>query len=508
MNVAVIIVNNDRPDLTHNLVENLKNQSILPKIYVVEMGNNKLKKNGKFERIDMSNDGDFKGKCFGHNVGLNYVFKSKNKYDYYCFLMNDLVIDDNNALKKMITIMEKNKNIGIISPTEEQGNYAAAASKPQKGKNFHLVSTTDYLFLLIPERVIKEFGFLNPDFKFSWGAIHEYAYKLYSNNYKVAYCDIVQMKHLGGTTYGKVKNVISRGEYIIKASQFASRYFVENYGKNWDKDFSNSLPKNDVIVDMFSQHRRFWEKKLAQNERRIYSDKSLNPWYYPVIIDGKQVIAGIGSNQSNEELISRTNYRQKLLVDELSKYYDFNNTTLLDLASNCAYWSARYLEKGAKSLVAVEGRFDYIKQGELYYSSNKFTDNYKFIHSNVDSPDLWNKLNKMKFDFILCCGILYHIKNYESMLKQMCNITNDAILIDTRVSKDDSVVEEPGGWCFDAIAQTKEKRVPILSKINKILKDLNFDIINLKINEKPNKGCKGPDNYNNGNRVCILARRK
>lgn len=518
--VAVIIVNRDRPDLTDNLVEQISgmSKSLEVDTFVVEMGS---KKRSKYETI-YYDDPDYRGKCYGHNVGLRQAMLS-GKYRYYWVIMNDLVFKDSDALNKMVQIMDKNKQIGIMSPTEPGGAYPSC--RPIKNKDFHTVSTTDYLSLLIRDELIEKGNFLNPNFKYCWGAIHEFAYKCNKNNLIVAYCDKVHMKHLGGTTYGKVKGVISRDEYRDKARKFAARYFVEHYGKNWDEIFTNTLP-GPVNKNTFLLHRKSWERALSDDEREYYSSKktasksldskidALQPWFYPVVINGIKVTPGLikGDRASigDEHLVERTAYRKNILVDEVVKRYDFKNKSILDVASNCAYWSSHYVRHGAKSLTAIEGRLEYVKQGRLYWGENKILNkkDFNFIHSNVLDSNLWISLkDNKKFDFSLCCGILYHIEDYETLLRHIDSVTKEAILVDTRVSSDKSTIEEPGGWFFDAIVETKVKRVPTMKSIVRFLQSMGYHVEQLKTDARMPTLMRGNENYVSNKRVCLLARK-
>jgi GT2 family glycosyltransferase len=253
--VCAIIVNRDRPDLTDALVEQVKEMGesydISVEVVVVEMGSTER---SKYETI-FYDDTNFSGKCYGHNVGLRYALQTGN-YKYFWFLMNDLVFDDTNSLKELIRVYEQNEDIAILSPTELESGYPGC--RPRAGRDYHVVSTTDYLALLMSHDNIRQIGFLNPVFKYSWGAIHELAFKANRNRKYVAYCDAVNMKHLGGTTYGKTKNVVSREEYQKKAKAFAADYFRNTYGKFWDRLFTSYLPEN-AETNNFITHKKFWE---------------------------------------------------------------------------------------------------------------------------------------------------------------------------------------------------------------------------------------------------------
>jgi hypothetical protein len=537
--VAVIIVNRNRPDLTDVLVGQVDAMGTGLEVdaYVIEMGS-EPEKLGRHCSLRYD-DPDFRGKCYGHNVGLRLA-RSTARYRYYWILMNDLVFEEGvDSLGELVRIADADPRMAILSPTEHEG--ASPVGAPVEGADFHLVPSPDYLSLLVRSEAIEQVGFLNPEFKYCWGAIVELCYKLYAKGWKAAYCDRVVMKHLGGTTYGKVKGAPSRSEYQLKAAQFAARYFLEHYGNSWDEVFVQALPA-EVDGSLWPRARKSWEQILPQGTnrprgllgslrakckrvltrvsrgfegslRRAREEdiRALDPWYYPVEIHGARVVPGIGARQSEQDLIQRIEYRTKLLVDEVVKHYNFRGKRLLDLASNCAYWSARYAERGAKSLLALEGRLTYVKQGELYWSGSDFmkSGQYQFVHGNVMDGQLWQRVKAAgPFDFALCCGVLYHIPDYVELLERTADVTREAILIDTRVEGMEQLVEEPGGCCFDAIIETRVKKVPALNELLATLKRLGFEPTHLHTDGAVPQGLHGADDYSLGNRVAVLAMRK
>ena len=124
------------------------------------------------------------------------------------------------------------------------------------------ITTCDYLFFIMRGSCINQQGlFLNPAFQYCWGAIHELTYKLYKSGWKVAYCNKTGFEHFGGTTYGKVKTVISRGTYQRRARVFAASYFKDVYGANWDILFTKALPKNIKFqYNTYKLHKKSWER--------------------------------------------------------------------------------------------------------------------------------------------------------------------------------------------------------------------------------------------------------
>ena len=196
----------------------------------------------------------FLGKLYGHHRALQE--HQDKSCDYYWFNHPDLSFAiDMDCLSKIIAVMEKNPWIAVISPTEDTGSYIDMF---KDGYRWHPVARCDYLSLLIRASVIEKIGFMNPDFIYSWGAIHEYSYKVYKNRWCVAYCDVAKMHHFGGTTYGK-KDTISRKAYQQNARQFARDYFIKNYGQNWDKEFAKMLPNG--VRNTYNVSRQNWDEK-------------------------------------------------------------------------------------------------------------------------------------------------------------------------------------------------------------------------------------------------------
>lgn len=254
--LAIIIVNRNRPDLTDALVEQLQplGSKVSKDIFVIECGSDPDRRS-RYESFSYE-DPDFSGKCYGHNRGLDWVLENHGRYRHYWALMNDLVFtSEPDPIGTLVEILDSEPRMGIVSPTERDSHYLM--SKPRPGRRWHKVPTTDYLALMIKDECLQECGFLNRDFKYCWGAIHELSYQLYRRGWFIAYCDEIVMKHLGGTTYGKAAKTIKRNEYIYKARKWAAEYFVDTYGNDWDRVFAACLPPD--VQNTYDRHRRYWE---------------------------------------------------------------------------------------------------------------------------------------------------------------------------------------------------------------------------------------------------------
>lgn len=268
--VATIIVNRNRPDLTDELVEQVKHfgKTRGSDIFVIDCGSDPDKRS-QYTSHHFSDPG-FRGKCYGHNRGLRYLLGNSGRYPYYWFLMNDLVFQPvPDPIDTMVDVLESEPRMGILSPTERHGGYPG--SRPEPGARWHKVATCNYLALMMKDECLQEVGFLNPEFKYSWGAIHELSYKMYRTGWFLAYSDEVTMDHLGGTTYGSAANTIPRHQYLRNAKRWAAEYFRSTYGEDWDEKFGHYLPR-DVAVNTYTLHRAYWEAD-SPNSRAVYETR-------------------------------------------------------------------------------------------------------------------------------------------------------------------------------------------------------------------------------------------
>ena len=256
MNVATVIVSRNRPDLVESTIEQLRRQdSIRNDIYVVECGTeaDKLTPHTSVWYADP----DFRGKCYGHDIGLSFA-RGRGDYDAFFMLMNDLVFDPEiDHVGELVRLLEENPRLAIVSPTDASGIYPGSAARC--GGGWRPVTTSDYLALMTRAEAIDEVGFLNPDFRYCWGAIHELSYKLYSRGWMLGYADGVTYEHLGGTTYGASGTAtIKRDDYVERAKSFAHHYFLENYGPEWSEVFWQAAAGHGIEVNTYAEHRKLW----------------------------------------------------------------------------------------------------------------------------------------------------------------------------------------------------------------------------------------------------------
>lgn len=272
MKLAILIASRNRPDLVGALVERLAQSAIEHDVYVVECGSepNRLSRHTTLwypdsPVDDSSSNGGFRGKCFGHYLALQQA-RAAGPYDYYWVLMNDLVFEPGvDVAAVLIEQMEREERLAILSPTCKDGLYPGSGRSARSG--WRAATTVDYLGFMMRGSAVEDVGFLNPDFRYCWGAIHELAYKCYRAGWFVAYSDAVAYEHLGGSTYGAAgTNTISREEYQREARRFAYDYFAEEYGADWEKTFFAATEGHAIEIDTFAEHKRLWSEGFSAEE--------------------------------------------------------------------------------------------------------------------------------------------------------------------------------------------------------------------------------------------------
>jgi hypothetical protein len=271
--VAIIVINRDRPDITDRVVEQIQEmgEGLDCELFVVEAGSKKDLRS-KYA-THWFRDRNYKGRYYAFNRGLRFAHQKRPSYDYYWFVVNDIRFpEEQDSLRLLVDAMRSDPRMACIGPAEpEAEDYRGC--HPQPGRDWHKASTIHGLAMLMRGEAYRDVGYCNPCFHYSQGASSELAYKLYKENWFLAYSDKAVLYHdQSGSTYGVVTR-ISRHEYHRRARKYASRFFVRKYGQDWDRLFSSVLP-DDVEEDLFAWHRSVWQKELSRNW------KEFCPWFW------------------------------------------------------------------------------------------------------------------------------------------------------------------------------------------------------------------------------------
>lgn len=235
-----------------------------------------------------------------------------------------------------------------------------------------------------------------------------------------------------------------------------------------------------------------------------------DPWYYPVLVNGGPVTLGKGTKSSHEYLLEWQRYRDGVLGDPLLDKLNFQGKSLRDYACNCGYWGLRAAQRGLKTYEGIEGRQVFIDQGYQLWSQNgTHSCNYQFIKGDVAFLDL----DTPSVDISFCIGILYHLPDWQSLLRRVANSTREVIVLETRIHPS-RMQAYPGDLSFNRIAEavgTKPFQVPSLVEINEILTEAGWSHITTMVNHNsPDAIVSSGELFNRGDvgRVALIARRR
>ncbi len=243
----------------------------------------------------------------------------------------------------------------------------------------------------------------------------------------------------------------------------------------------------------------------------IKSIHALHPWFYPATFKDLTVVPGLGSICDTDWLINRAKCRSTLLLEEVLHRVDFRGKSVLDLGCNCGFWSSFYAQAGASSVLGMEGRKQHVEQARLYWESNGFLPEgqAEFFQGNISNEAHWQTVRANgPFDVTLCAGILHHIPNYAEVLAWAAAMTNEVLIVDTRVQDGaEDLITEPGDFTFNAIDETREKVVPGRQRLLETLRQLGFEAQVMPVGFANELGVDNVDNYSEGARVTIVARK-
>jgi len=244
---------------------------------------------------------------------------------------------------------------------------------------------------------------------------------------------------------------------------------------------------------------------LTLDPKRV---RDYDPWYYPAVVNGEPVKLGDGSQSSHDYLWQWQSYRDGILGDSLLAQLDLRGKSLRDYACNCGYWGLKAAARGLASYTGIEGRQVFVDQARQLWSQNAPQScNYRFIQGNVASPDMEHE----PVDVSFCLGILYHLPEWQELLKKITTSTSETIVLETRINPS-HVQQYPGDLDFNRITEVGLDAIPTpsLPEIYSILAEAGWGDVKLLVNQnKPSHLIPAGELFNKGyvGRAAILARK-
>ena len=218
----VIIVDNDSPNDSYEMLnkENIKRKYVLIK------------------------SEENKGYASGNNIGMRYAFNEG--YKYALILNNDIIIEDQNLIKKLITTFRKDSSLAVVNPDIYDPNgylFNRDAQKPdffdytfgllkykKKGRKIENKDEYGYVYrpqgccMMVDLEKMNEINYMD-EHTFLYVEEPILAERLLAKNYKCACCLNASIIHNHSKT---VKSVFAK-RTIIKMNNKSFSYYLRKY---------------------------------------------------------------------------------------------------------------------------------------------------------------------------------------------------------------------------------------------------------------------------------------
>jgi len=288
--VAVLVASRGRPDLVERTVTSIRARSRGQIDIIVAECGTAPEQRSPHASVFYEDPQNEKGKTYCHDQAYRKAL-ARGGYDYYYVVMNDALFEGHESIDPLALLvdqMELSPHLGMIAPTNygkgaefpgamnrtlpPGGPGGGGGGKQPSAAGWRLAAVVDYLAILIRGKALVKTGFLNPDFRYSQGAEHELAYRMWRSGYGVAYSDLVSIRHLGGSTFGVAGTAtVSRVVYLEKSIRFAKEYMERVYGKEWDQRFWEATLWQPVPYNVFAWWRRTFTSVLEKLDAGTHS---------------------------------------------------------------------------------------------------------------------------------------------------------------------------------------------------------------------------------------------
>ena len=233
-------LNHNLPELTDNLINQLKKDPLFNECELMVVDNGSKEKLATFTTHRLEENIFFGG---GFNVVLDY-FLSTN-HDYLYFLNNDLIFHGTSFLTTSLN-ESKQSDAAVYSPSVINASMEQCHWKQMWhwGKGLREVKWVDFQCPLIRRDVLEIITQFPPELIYGWGLDFYTGCITETNNLKTIVSDNHTICHLNSQTFKQNKINIGVNEFCQRAEQGMHQYFssseyfglykdLRNYGENY-----------------------------------------------------------------------------------------------------------------------------------------------------------------------------------------------------------------------------------------------------------------------------------
>jgi hypothetical protein len=276
LKLAILITSRNRPARVEQLVKKIAESISLPHdVFVAECGSetHSFSRHATVWFDDPGHRDDIRGFALALEAA-----RQRGSYDYFWCLTDEVTFNgDCDVALGLIRELERRPLMAIAAPTWGSASFGSD-SAPKSQKGWKSIASCEPRGYMIRSEAIDEVGFVNTDFRFGVGAMHELCYKLYLAGWFVARCGNVHVRLHAETIMATAG--LSTAEYHKRSCRFAFDTFRKEYGDNWNEVFWNVMRGFGIEAHPFDQDYATWAKCFTpeeQAQRGIGAPRSEQP---------------------------------------------------------------------------------------------------------------------------------------------------------------------------------------------------------------------------------------
>ena len=239
--VSIIMPCTNRKDLTRVALDSIiKYTEAKYELIIVQEGEDKeLNKLLKAYNVKFVHNKKPKGFAGAMNSGLEIA-----EGNYYCYINNDIVVIPN-WLESMLEVFEKNKEIGLVSPT-----YTEAKKRPQNvdannGEEITYIENPLELkgvCFMVRKEAMDKVGKWDESFEMGGGEDNDLCVRIKQAGYKLAIARRSYIYHYGSATFRELFN---------NDIEYSKKYAVQQFNKFRKKHMTNEKPSVFISVPCY-----------------------------------------------------------------------------------------------------------------------------------------------------------------------------------------------------------------------------------------------------------------
>ena len=141
-----------------------------------------------------------------------------------------------------------------------------------------------------------------------------------------------------------------------------------------------------------------------------------------------------------ESLKQIHNVRKSMIFSFLdSTNFDYQSSSLLDIACNEGYFTFEMLKRGCKLATGIDARKENIEKAIFVKNHLQYT-NCKFRQDDIFKF----KSEEIGFEVVFLLGLIYHVEDPIGLLRKAASLTSKYLFVETQLCKNDQTI--PFGW--------------------------------------------------------------